>query len=146
MVQVGTLIQSDAKIVRVVSLRAGDVYKRLTLDSYGKGKLSFGVVTDVLQNGSQAAVCAVEYDTSYNTVDAKTVTLSDQEDVSIYPALPMEIESYFLELEEVVARQIETRTRELRDAQRKSEQIRKILDGELRQAEVEPVVSGELTG
>lgn len=133
MAQVKTLVRSTAQHIRVVSLAEGDVYKRIIPpDTYNKAKVVFGAVTDVLVNGENAAVVAIEYEiTSYSDVDAKIVTLSDNEDVAIFPARPEEVRTYFAEVAEAQERKVAAKNRELVEAKRRLDAVHTVLSTEL---------------
>lgn len=142
MAQVGTLVRVNANHVRVVSLSVGDVYKRIGTEQYGsKPAIVFGVVTDVLANGEQAAVMAVEYQVSYSDVEAKLVTLTDGEDVAVFPAQPDEVRVYFAEIEESSERKVRTKERELAEAMRRHDAVQKVLNSELRAPEITAITA-----
>ena len=70
--QTQQFIRGSAEVVRVTALVKGDVYKRLEeATNYSEAKMLYGVVTDVLNNGSEAAIQAVEFTPSYGSVESK---------------------------------------------------------------------------
>ncbi len=83
-----TLVQGAAQITRIVTLRKGDVYKRL--ETAGRTKLVFGIVTDVMHNGDAAAITAVEYDGDYFGAAVSRVVFSSADTPAIFAADPAE--------------------------------------------------------
>lgn len=83
-----TLVQGAAQITRIVTLRKGDVYKRL--ESAGRTKLLFGIVTDVMHNGDAAAITAVEYDGDWYGATVSRVVFSSADTPAIFAADPAE--------------------------------------------------------
>lgn len=139
MAQVKTLIRSQAQHIRIVSLAAGDVYKRIIPpDNYNKAKVVFGVVTDVLVNDETTALICVEYEvTSYSDVDAKIVTHTETDDVAVFPAHPEEVRVYFTEVAEAQERKVAGKSRELVDAKRKLEAVERVLSSDLTTPQIE---------
>ena len=56
--KISTYVQATADVVRVVSLKPGDVYKRLN-EGYGEPKMNLGIVTAVLNNGERVVADAL---------------------------------------------------------------------------------------
>ena len=141
MSKIKNIVQASAEHIRIVTLAKGDVYKRLAPDSYGSSKrsLSFGVVTDVLSNGDESAVCAIEYQRSYGAPTAKIVTLTTDEDAVLYPATPDEVRSYFGELAEALEQTIRAKSRELADAKQKLERVMELANSTLTTPATEPI-------
>lgn len=139
MAQVKTLIRPTAQHVRIVSLGENDCYKRvIPADNYNKAKIVFGVVTDVLANDETAAVVAIEYEiSSYSDVDAKIVTLTETDDVAIYPAQPEEVRIYFSDVAEAQERKVAAKNRELVEAKRRLEAVARVLTAPLSTPQVE---------
>ena len=141
MSKIKNIVQASAEHIRIVTLAKGDVYKRLAPDIYGSTKrsLSFGVVTDVLSNGDESAVCAIEYQRTYGAPTAKIVTLTADEDAVLYPATPDEVRSYFGELAEALEQAIATKTRELAETKQKLERVMELANSTLTTPATEPV-------
>ena len=141
MSKIKNIVQASAEHIRIVTLAKGDVYKRLAPDGYGSTKrsLSFGVVTDVLSNGDESAVCAIEYQRSFGAPTAKIVTLTADEDAVLYPATPDEVRSYFGELAEALEQAIATKTRELAETRQKLERVMELAGSNLTTPATEPV-------
>lgn len=94
-----TLVQGNADIITIVSLRAGDVYKRLEKPTYGeKYELRFGVVRDVMHNGEDSAITALEFTADYTGVAPALKVFGTDSDLRLFAAEPEEIRSHFAEM------------------------------------------------
>jgi len=131
-----TLIQPYAEVVRVTTLRRGDVYKRLedkSASTYNESDgLVFGVVTDVLDNGEQTAVTAIEVsrETLYET-RVKLRTFAGGRDVAIFPATPDEVRLHLADGLEQARTEVERAERSLSDARHKLSSLEDINNGDL---------------
>lgn len=113
MTSISTYVQATADIVRVVSLKPGDVYKRLSDTDYGSPKMHYGIVTSVLNNGTKTAVTAVEYEAGYGTVAATAKVFTDRTEVALFPATPEEVSVHVRDLFDSAERGVQTAEREL---------------------------------
>lgn len=106
--QVKTLIQPSAAIVRVTEVAPGNVYKRLDKPSYGDERLVFGVVTDVMNNGEQAVIVALEFvPVGYSTTFTATIrTFNGDGEVALFPATPDEFKVALREAADVQYRAV----------------------------------------
>lgn len=116
--ETSTLIQASADVVRIVTLRTGDVYKRLLHKTpYGRDleepTLRFGVVTDVINNGSDAAITALEFDTGYSGVAPEIKVFRGGSDVAPFAATPAEVTAALSEVAKFAQRAVEDAEREL---------------------------------
>src|SRR3954470_12502966 len=89
-----TIIQASAEVTQITSLKKGNVYKRLEEGSYGGDKIIYGIVIDVLFNGEDAAIQAIEFEPSYSTLDTKLKTLGTKAELKIFPASQEELNVY----------------------------------------------------
>jgi hypothetical protein len=89
-----SVIQASANIVRITQLRIGDVYKRVDDESYGGTKIIYGVVTDLMNDGSNCFIEAIEYNKGYGAVTANVVCHSAKKDLAIFPTSPDEVRKY----------------------------------------------------
>lgn len=115
--QTSTLIQASADVVRIVSLKTGDVYKRLNdRTSYGTSvepTLRFGVVTDVLNNGADAAITAIEFDATYNDAKPEVKVFRTGTDVALFAATPDEVIAHLDQVTAAARRAVEEADKEL---------------------------------
>jgi hypothetical protein len=106
-VRTSTLVQATADVVTIVSLRRGDVYKRLEEPTYGGTSLHFGVVTDVMHNGSDAVIVALEFPMLYGGAPVPTLkTYGTSADLKLFAAQPEEVRQYFSEVLDASAKAV----------------------------------------
>lgn len=108
-----TFVQGQAQIITIVSLKKGDVYKRYEKPQYGEAKLYFGTVLDVMFNGEEAVIHAVEFDSEYSTATVKRRVFGNDTDLAIFPADPVEMDLALQEFEGLVDQAVERKRREL---------------------------------
>lgn len=99
--QVQQIIRNSADVLTITRLSPGDVYKRIVDSTYGDSTavLRFGVVQDVMNNGDDAAVTALEYVSSYNGVaTAELKVFTGTKPVAIFPATPEEVAAHMTDL------------------------------------------------
>ena len=93
-----TLIQPTAEIVSITTLKKNDVYKRLN-ELYGNSyDLVFGVVLDVMHNGTDAAITALEFSVDTGNVKPVFKVFGTNADIKIFPAVADEVRMHFSEL------------------------------------------------
>ena len=116
-----TLVNATAEVVTITTLQAGDVYKRLQVNEYaagdGKYAMLFGIVQDVMHNGSDAVISALEFTTSYTGVEPKLRTFGTDADLKLFAAQPDEVRAHFGEVQEASAKALQT----ARDAWQKAQ-------------------------
>lgn len=107
-----TLVNATAEVVTITTLQTGDVYKRLEVNAYntgdGKYQLLFGIVQDVLHNGTDAVISALEFTTSYTGVEPKLRTFGTDADLKLFAAQPDEVRQHFTEVQEASAKALQT--------------------------------------
>jgi hypothetical protein len=104
-----TLVQATADIITVVSLKTGDVYKRLVENTYGeKYTVQIGVVRDVMHNGEDAVITALEFTQTYGTAEAKLQTFGTGTDLRLFAADPEEVRAHFADVIEKAQRNLRT--------------------------------------
>lgn len=118
--QVQQIIKASADVLTITRLSAGDVYKRVDTTGYnGEPVLRFGVVQDVMNNGEDAAVTALEYERDYTEgVKATLRVFTGAKPAAIYPATPDEVRAHLDDLEAGAERNL----REAREKVRKAEE------------------------
>lgn len=116
--QTKQFIQAEAEVTTVVALRKGDVYKRLVeKTSYESAKLYFGVVTDVLFNGENAAITVLEFFKNYGDVKVELKVFSTNDDLMIFAATAEELHAEAGDLIVSARREVESRRRDLAKAE-----------------------------
>jgi predicted NACHT family NTPase len=109
------IVTASADVINITRLRKGDVLKVIPINSYSSLQVHFAVVTDILNDGQRAFVEVLEYTKNYAGVELSyRVLTSDKDDqVSVFPAEPSEVASYFAEIETKMAEEIEKLQRQL---------------------------------
>lgn len=123
MAKTKNLVKASAQIITITELSAGDVYQRLE----GSSDLRYGIVTQVLHNGEDAVIQALEIKTTYYSVEPELKTFGTDTDVKIFPAEPLNVR---LHLDEVAAandRKLADARKSLSDAEKKHEQVSTVL-------------------
>ena len=102
-----TLVQATADIVTVVSLRTGDVYKRLEKNYSSEYTVKFGVVQDVMHNGEDAVITAMEFTSTYTGVEPAFKVFGTDSELKLFAAQPDEVRQHFTELVEAAQQAVE---------------------------------------
>lgn len=76
---VTTLVQANANVVAVKELNVGDFYRRLKKDYSDTYKPQIGKVIDIVFNGEDAIVYAIEVEESYSLTKAAEVTFNSKD-------------------------------------------------------------------
>jgi hypothetical protein len=124
-------IKASANVTRVTSLTKGDVYKRLEDSSYSDDKLLYGIVLDVLYNGSDAVVQAMEFKPSYSSMETSLKTFAGDKDIKIVPANQDEISEYLKSCVSGIRSDVEAQKKKLAEAEDKLREAKKIVSGDL---------------
>jgi hypothetical protein len=110
--QTSMLIQASADVVTILSLRKNDVYKRLNdRTAYGSATeptLRFGVVTDVLNNGTDSAITAIEFSADYSGANPEVKVFRAGTDIALFAASPAEVVAHLDEVTAAAQRAVET--------------------------------------
>lgn len=88
--QTSTLIQASADVVRIVTLRSGDCYKRLERSWNDKYEMWLGAVQSVDYNGEDALVTAVELNPQTGKAEIKVFGTGT--DLKLFAATPAEVQ------------------------------------------------------
>ena len=129
--QTETIIRASAQIMRITELHAGDVYKRLETSGM-ESNLVFGIVTDVMSNGEDAAVVATEISKSYYGPTVRELKIfTTLSNVAIFPATPEEIAQRFAEYREEMGKKVA----EAQKALDKAREEYQLVDATLRRVE-----------
>lgn len=119
-----TLVQGTAEVITIVSLRPGDVFKRLVDKGAGysddRYKAVFGVVQSIDSNGEDTMVSAIEFDEEYGTPTSRHRVFGTDSTVRIFAATPDEIAQQLADFGELFNRKVDT----ARDALRAAEEAK----------------------
>lgn len=95
------LIQASAEVITIASFKAGDVYKRIETGPYAGGEptLRFGIVQDVMNNGSDSAFTAIEFRADYTSgVTVETKVFDGNRPAALFSAVPAEVAQHVEEV------------------------------------------------
>jgi hypothetical protein len=88
------LVQAETNIIRITSLKIGNVIKILEKEYNDTFKTLYGVVTNLYNTGNQSFVEITQYEKSYRDVSATVKVYSGNQDLLIFPATIEEVESH----------------------------------------------------
>lgn len=121
------IIRGAAEVLTITRLAVNDVYKRVDSDYSGNAVLRYGVVTDVMENGPDAAVVVLEFRPADfgSGVEVSRKVINGQQ-WALFPARPDEVAEHFAEVL-AAAEDAEKAAREsLEKAQTKVAQVRQV--------------------
>lgn len=141
--QTQTFIAPSATITRVTELTKGNTYKRLVDNSFSSDdKMVYGVVTDVLNNGTAIAIQTIEFEPDYaNRIEIKHRVFKGERDLAIFPAEPNEIRSYYLDAIDASARNVKTKEQDLSKAQQEHATLKAFTEGRVTEQLTAPVTT-----
>lgn len=125
------LVQASAEIIQITKLRKGDVYKRLDESAYSDSKLKYGVVYDVMFNGSDAVIQAIEYTKSYDSISTKLEVFATDKDLKLFNCTPEELHEHLGDMVGAAERKLEKAQKELAEAEENLARTKSIVSGEL---------------
>jgi len=112
--EIKTLIEASADVVRIVKLAEGSVYKRINESNYnGRSNLILGVVQTVMNNGNDGAFTAIEFSADGYTPKAELIAHRNTADLAIFAATPEEVTAHVGELALMTQRKIAAAENEL---------------------------------
>lgn len=124
------IIEASADVLTIVTLKKGDVYKRVVeASTFESSRLQFGIVTSVMHNGEDGAIAAIEYGISYSGLDVQQIVMTTGSDIAIYPATVEEVREHLSQIRQTLDRKVKEAT----DAVEKATMLR---------ADCEEVLSG----
>ena len=113
--QTQNLIQTQANVIKITSLKQGDVVKILEPDYANTYHTFFGVVIDMLNSGEKQFIQIAMYSKVYDSFETKIKTYSGNVDLTIFPATIMEVEEHFKDAVMVMERDIVKAQKELNE-------------------------------
>lgn len=143
--KVEVLVKDSAQVVRIIQLSPGDVYKRLVKQSYETTySIRLGVVQDVVSNGEQAAITALEFDYAYSSATPKIEVFGDDSDLQLFAATPEEIRAYFGEVFASARRQVQAAEEAATKARGVLQTVEKVSKAIIADELTAPQTSGEI--
>lgn len=126
--QTKQIVQASANVIRITNIQKGNLYKRFEESG---DYTYFGVVTDVLNDGSNTIITATEYRKSWGDMNVENKVIRGEKEFVIFPAT---IEDFQMEFKDVISkkqREIECHKEEIVKAEKTIEITQKLLSGEL---------------
>lgn len=142
-----TLIQASAQIMTLVNIKKGDIYKRFQASTYSGGddKLFYGTVLDVMHNGEEAVISAVEFDGDYSGTSITHKVFGGNRELQLFPATVEEMQFGLQHVIESGERAVESARVDLEKKQVNLAKAVKAANMQLTEADVRlPVESAEL--
>ena len=128
--EVRTIIQSQANVLRVTSLKIGNVVK-IVETKYSEPEIRYAIVLDLLNSGKETFVQFLIYTKSYNSVTAEMKTYSGSKDLSLFPATVDEVSCYFKDTVKQLESDIAKSKKDLQEKIESVEKVKQFADGEL---------------
>jgi len=125
-----SIIQASANVIKLVNLTKGDVFKSVKSDNYNDG-ISYNIVTELYNDGENTFIEVVQYEKSYNEVNSKLKVFNGTDDISIFPAKIEEVEAYFEEALDGIAKSIEEDKKNLQSKIVSYEKAQEFVVGEM---------------
>jgi hypothetical protein len=116
-------VKASAQIITITELSEGDVYQRLD----GSSDLRYGLVTQVLNNGEDAVIQALEVKSDYFGPKPEVKTFGTDADVKIFPADPLLVKIHLDEVHAANEKKLADAKKALVDAEKVHAQVIDIL-------------------
>lgn len=143
--QTTQIVRGAAEVLTITRLRVNDVYKRVEENYSGEPVLRYGIVTDVMDNGPDAAVVATEYrPADFGAgIQIRSAVITGSRPMAIFPAEPIEVADH---MDAVVAAAEDAAKAAREKYEEASAQLTKVMavrDGLTRNALTTPETSNE---
>jgi queuine/archaeosine tRNA-ribosyltransferase len=128
--QTKTLIQMQANVVKITSLKIGNVIKIMEKEYADTYKTVYGVVLDMQNNGKETFVTILKYVANYQKIEASIQTYSGTCDLNIFPTTTEEVRKSLHSTIEAIKRKIVDDEKELADKKASLAEAIKFVEGE----------------
>lgn len=125
--QTKQIIQASANVIRITKLQKGNIYKRFDDSDY----VYYGIVTDVLNDGSNAIITSTEYRKSWSSMDVSQKVIKGEKDYVLFPATLEEMQDEFQSVIGTKEREIQDAQKKIQEAEKSIEITKKLLSGEM---------------
>lgn len=109
--EIKSIIQASANIVRVTELAKGNVVKMVDED-YSSPEVSYAVVTDILNDGENVYVEFLKYKKSYRSVELQSKVLGNNSKTHLFPATTEDLLHHIAEIERTIREEIKDKREE----------------------------------
>ena len=124
------IIQASVNVIKLVSLRKGDLFKTLSDSNYDK-EIRYNIVTELYNDGENSFIEVLQYTKSYDSVDATIKVFKGVDDIALFPTTVEEVSEYFNSAINIIKEKIEDKKKELQKTIEGYERAKKFVDGEL---------------
>jgi len=128
--QTKSLIQANVNVIQITNLKKGDVFKKISDTSYG-GKVLYGIVMDLLNDGVNTFIEVLEYEKSYDEIKAEIKVYSGKDDMAIFPTEVEELKEYFESTIKSLEENVEEAKKKLNEDIKAIEKAKEFMTGEL---------------
>lgn len=128
--QTKNLIQTVANVIKITSLKKGDVVKMIETN-YSSPEIYYAVVLDMLNDGENTYIELLRYKKSYNSVNAEIKIFKGTDDVSLFPTSIGELEEHFTSAVKSIEREIKEDEEKLQKKITGLEKAKEFISGEL---------------
>lgn len=128
--QTKNLIQMQANVLKVTSLKVGDVIKIIEKEYSDMYKTIYAVVIDMLNNGKETFITVLRYQCGYSKIDASVKTYSGSSDLNIFPATIDEVQKSLSSVVAAIKDKVEEDEKKLIDDKKALSEVIKFVEGE----------------
>jgi hypothetical protein len=128
--QTKNIIQTVANVIKITSLKRGDVVKMIDKD-YSSLETKYAVVLDLLNDGENTFIQLLKYSISYRDINAEIKTYKGGDDLSLFPTNKEEVEEYFKRVILSIDNKIEEKKKELQELITSNQKAKEFISGEL---------------
>lgn len=128
-----TDLTKDLQVASVDSLAAGDIYKRLEKSYSNEYSFHYGKVLDVVNNGDEVAITAVEFTAKYGSASRKIKVFGAENKLELFPVTAQEFGVHLEEAVEAAGEAVKAANEALVRAKNVSNELH-LLAGEFKRA------------
>lgn len=129
--QTKTLIQAQANVLKVTSLRKGDVVKMIEEKYSNDYEIYYGVVVELLNSGEKTFIQFLRYKKEYSSVDVDLKLFSGEKEIALFPATIEELKEHFGSCIKEIANKIKDKKEELAKLEKTFNEAKLLESGEL---------------
>ena len=129
--QTKNIIQTQANVIKITSLVKGNVVKIIDDSSSYSTDIKYGVVIDLMNDGSKTFLEILEYKKSYGNVSAEIKLYSGDKELNLFPASVDEVKEYFETTLSYISKSIEQDKENLQKKINGFEKAKQFVSGEL---------------
>lgn len=129
--QTKTLIQTQANILKITSLKKGDVVKIIEDSSYGSPTVYYCIVIDLMNVGSESYIQVLRYKHEYSSLSCELKLYKGTENLHLFPAKVTDLKDYFSNTVLAMRQKIEEKEKSLREEKVAFDKLKDFVSGNL---------------